>query len=103
MKKTHLHEPCSVNHPPSTGPIAAVIDVKPDHVPIALPRSACEKLALISVRLPGTSKAPPIPCRLLATISCPMLGDTPLQAEPAQNTATPAAKTLRRSYRSPRD
>src|SRR5882672_4083033 len=29
MKNTDLH------HPPSKGPIAAVIDVKPDHVPIA--------------------------------------------------------------------
>jgi hypothetical protein len=29
---------CSMNHPPSTGPVAAVIAVKPDHVPIAAAR-----------------------------------------------------------------
>src|ERR1700681_2964767 len=47
MKNTHLHEPCSMNHPPSTGPMAAVIEVKPDHVPIARPRAFSGKLALI--------------------------------------------------------
>jgi hypothetical protein len=43
-ENTNLQERCSVNHPPSTGPIAAVIDVKPDQVPIARPRSACERI-----------------------------------------------------------
>ncbi len=37
MKNTHLHEPCWTNHPPSTGPIAAVIDgeagPRPDRAP----------------------------------------------------------------------
>ena len=61
MKNTHLHEPCSMNHPPSTGPMAAVIEVNPDHVPIARPRSFSEKPALISAKLPGTSSAPPMP------------------------------------------
>ena len=70
-----------MNHPPSTGPIAAVIDVKPDQVPIARPRSFSGKFALISARLPGTSSAPPIPWRPLATISCRMLGASPHQAE----------------------
>jgi hypothetical protein len=36
-----------VNHPPSTGPIAAVMEVNPDHVPIARPRSLRGKEALI--------------------------------------------------------
>ena len=50
-----------MNHPPSTGPTDAVMEVKPDHVPIARPRSSSEKLALISARLPGISNAPPNP------------------------------------------
>jgi hypothetical protein len=58
MKKAHLHEACSMSHPPSTGPIAAVIEVNPDHVPIARPRVCSEKLALIRARLPGISSAP---------------------------------------------
>src|SRR6202030_3733528 len=70
MKNTHLHEPRSVNHPPRTGPMAAVIDVNPDHVPMARPLSASEKLALINARLPGTSRAPPIPWRPRASMSC---------------------------------
>ena len=74
MKNTHLHEPCSVNHPPSTGPMAAVIDVKPDHVPMARPRCSWEKLALIRARLPGTSSAPPIPWRPSGNDQLPDVG-----------------------------
>ena len=47
--------------PPSTGPIAVVIAEKPDQAPIARPRSAPEKFALINARLPGVASAPPIP------------------------------------------
>jgi hypothetical protein len=36
MKNTQRQDACCTNHPPSSGPIAAVIDVKPDHVPMAL-------------------------------------------------------------------
>ena len=39
MKKTARQEKCSINHPPSTGPIAAVMAVNPDQVPMARPRS----------------------------------------------------------------
>src|SRR5580693_1048717 len=103
MKNTHRHEPYSTNHPPSTGPMAAVIAVNPDHVPIARPRSFSEKLALIRARLPGTNSAPPIPWRPLATMSCRMLGASPHQAEAAEKRTTPTAKILRRPYWSPRD
>src|SRR5207253_11486562 len=103
MKNTHLHDPCSTNHPPSTGPMAAVIEVNPDHVPIARPRSFSEKLALIRARLPGTSSAPPIPWNPLATIRCRILGASPHHAEAAVKSTTPAAKILRRPYRSPKD
>ncbi len=83
--------------------MAAVIEVNPDHVPIARPRSFSEKLALIRARLPGTSNAPPIPWTALATINCPMFGASPHQAEASEKIATPAAKTFRRPYRSPKD
>ena len=43
MKKTQRQEKCCTSHPPSTGPMAAVIPVKPDHVPIALPRWSAGK------------------------------------------------------------
>ena len=39
MKKMARHEMCSISQPPRTGPTAAVMAVKADHVPIACPRS----------------------------------------------------------------
>ena len=61
-KNTARQLMCSINQPPVTGPIAAVIAVKPDQVPIARPRSASAKVALMMARLPGTRKAAPSPC-----------------------------------------
>ena len=58
MKNTHLHEPCSMNHPPSTGPIAAVIDVNPDHVPIARPRSLLRKIGADQGQAAGDKQRP---------------------------------------------
>jgi hypothetical protein len=46
MKNARRQEPCSTNQPPSTGPIALVIAVKPDHVPIARPRLLSSKNVL---------------------------------------------------------
>ena len=51
-----------------------MIEVKPDHVPIARPRSFSGKLALMRARLPGTSSAPPIPWRPLRSNKLPDVG-----------------------------
>ncbi len=69
MKNTARHETCSINQPPITGPIAVVIAPKPDHVPIARPRSCSGNELLMIARLPGTSSAAPNPCTARATIS----------------------------------
>src|SRR5205807_9710391 len=61
IKNTHRHEACCTSQPPRTGPIAVVIAVKPDHVPIACPRLFSSKAVLIIARLPGTSNAAPTP------------------------------------------
>ena len=61
MKKAQRHDACSISHPPITGPIAVVIALKPDHVPIALPRDFSSKQALIIDKLPGVRNAAPIP------------------------------------------
>ena len=58
IKNTHLQETCSVNHPPSTGPMAAVIDVKPDHVPMARPRSFSEKIRADQSQAAGDKQRP---------------------------------------------
>jgi hypothetical protein len=46
-------------NPPASGSIAFVMAQKPDQVLIAEPRSRSGSDALISIRLPRTSKAPP--------------------------------------------
>ena len=69
MKNTQRQEPCSIRKPPRTGPTAAVIEVKPDHVPIARPRSPWRNDAPMMARLPGTSNAAPIPCSPRARIN----------------------------------
>src|SRR5580658_3317594 len=103
IKKTHRHDACCTSQPPRTGPIAVVMDVKPDQVPMARPRSPLGNDTLIRARLPGTRSAPPTPCRQRAAMSCPMLGAKPHHTDAAANRMTPPAKTLRRLKRSPRD
>src|ERR1700722_5593200 len=101
MKNAHRHEACCTNHPPRTGPIAAVIAVKPDHVPIARPRSVPGNEALITARLPGISSAAPIPCTARVNISQLIDGETPQPPDASANRTTPQTKTLRRPYKSP--
>src|SRR5207237_10037804 len=60
-KNTQRHEACCVRKPPSTGPIAAVIEVNPDHIPIAFPSSSLEYETVTNAKLEGTNKAPPAP------------------------------------------
>src|SRR5665213_2046964 len=85
MKNAHLQDACCTSQPPNTGPIAAVMDVKPDQVPIARPLSASEKLTLISAKLPGTSSAPPIPCTPRAITNGHTPGASPHHADAAQH------------------
>jgi len=102
MKNTHRQEPCCVNHPPRTGPVAAVMEVNQDQVPIARPRSPSEKLALIRARLPGTSNAPPTPVRLCDNQPSNVGRPARNMVEAAEKSATPIANTVRRPYMSPR-
>ena len=59
----------------------------PDQVPMARPR--CSELveALIIARLPGTSKAAPMPCTARARISESTVGERPPQMEERVKTA----------------
>src|SRR5215475_280010 len=96
MKKTQRHEACSINQPPRTGPIAAVIDVKPDQVPMARPRSFSANDALMIARLPGTSSAAPIPWIARARISPLMVSARPQAADAVAKTMAPIAYIRRR-------
>ena len=62
-KNTARQLRCSTSQPPLTGPIAVVIALNPDQVPIAAPRSASSNVALMIARLPGTRNAAPMPTR----------------------------------------
>src|SRR5262249_9454211 len=96
MKKTQRQEACSTIQPPRTGPSAAVIAVKPDQVPIARPLSLSGNEALISARLPGTSKAAPAPCTLRAAINHEIDGASPHAAEANAKSRTPRMKIFAR-------
>jgi len=73
-----------------------LIEVKPDHVPIALPRSWLENETPISARLFGTSSAPPSPCRPRAAMSSATLRARPHQIEAIAKRITPITNILRR-------
>src|SRR5438046_4383228 len=85
MKNTARHEICSINQPPITGPTAVVIALKPDHVPIARPRSFCGNELLMIARLPGTRSAAPSPCAARAEISWAVVGARPHHADANAN------------------
>ena len=100
-RKAQRHEKWSTRKPPTTGPIAAVMPLNADQVPIARPRSASGKLAPSSARLPGTSSAAPMPCSARAAINCPVSCAAAQAADVATNTATPSRNTRLRPKRSP--
>ena len=93
MKNAARQLTCWISHPPITGPSAVVMDVNPDQVPIARPRSASLKVALMMARLPGTRNAAPIPCSARAMMS--MRGDVakPQRIDAAVNATTPKRNT----------
>ncbi len=95
IKKTQRQEAYCTNQPPNTGPTAAVIAVKPDHVPMAFPRCLASKDALMMARLPGTRRAPPIPWTARAIISEVVLGESPHHTEATAKITTPMAKMRR--------
>ncbi len=103
IKNAHRHDKCSMSHPPRTGPMAVVIAVAPDHVPIARPRSLSPNDALIRARLPGTRNAAPTPWIARAAINCWTLAARPQATDAIANTATPSRNILRRPNRSPID
>src|SRR5258708_6601408 len=84
MKNAQRQDACSTSQPPRTGPIAAVIAVNPDQVPIACPRLFSSNDALIIARLPGTRSAAPIPSTILAntTTQIPKTAATPPKPPP---------------------
>src|SRR6266566_2168890 len=86
-KKTQRQEAYWTNTPPSTGPTTVVSAENPDQVPKARPRCSLLKEALIIARLPGTSRAAPIPCTARARISDSTVGESPHQMEDRVKTA----------------
>src|SRR5712692_11798144 len=77
MKKIHRQLMAVVRYPPTTGPIAVITPPRPDQAPIAAERSSGWKVVSMIARLPGVSRAAPIPWSALATISAGALGAMP--------------------------
>jgi hypothetical protein len=69
---------------------------RPDHAPTARPRSSGVKLAESRARLPGTSRAPPMPWTARARISRPRVGASPHKAEAALKATSPTSNSRRR-------
>ncbi len=90
MTNTHRHDACCASHPPSTGPIAPIIEPKPDHVPIARPRSVPVNVALISASDSGIAHAAPIPCTHRAAIKACTSPANAHAADASANTVRPA-------------
>ena len=85
------------------GPAAVATPPRPDHAPIARGRSAGRNDAWMMARLPGVSRAPPIPWTTRATMRNPALGAMPQSAEATANHAMPSENMRRRPKRSPSD
>ena len=102
MKKIQRQPPVSTIAPPISGAAAVAIAEKADQVPIALPRRPGSKQLVMIARLPGTSSAPPTPCRIRAASSMSSDVARPHHKEASANTAVPIANTRRRPNRSPK-
>ena len=96
MKNTSRQDTASISHPPRNGPMAVATPPRPDHAPMAAIRSSSANDACRMARLPGTSSAPPTPCRARAAISTPTFGATPHSSDAAANHTVPMTNTFRR-------
>ena len=74
MTNTSRHETESMSQPPRKGPNAVAMPPRPDHAPIARPRSPGRNDADTMARLLGTTSAAATPWRQRAAISEPMSG-----------------------------
>ena len=86
----------SISQPPTSGPTAAATPPSADQAPIARPRSSGWKLASMIARLPGVSRAPPMPWITRAAIRTSMFGATAQRADAPTNQITPRLKIRRR-------
>jgi hypothetical protein len=82
-----------VNHPPSTGPIAAVIDGEAGPRPDSAAALLLGKISADQSQAAGDQQRPAYSLEPLATISCRMLGASPHQAEATEKSATPARRS----------
>ena len=73
----------------------------PDQAPIARARLAGRKLASMIARLPGVSRAPPIPCSSRAAIRTSALGATAQSSEAAVKTPASYQSTLVANLKTP--
>ena len=88
--KMKRQETVSRISPPASGPITVEIPDHAVHVPIALPRSRSEKVAVMIPSVAGTRSAPVTPCSPRARISSVAVGAAAHNSEVTPNPMTPS-------------
>ena len=94
MTNTSRHDTESMSQPPRNGPRAVAMAARPDHAPMARPRSPGRNDADTMARLLGTTSAAATPCRQRAAISEPMSGAIAHTSDVTANATTPMREDL---------
>jgi hypothetical protein len=100
MKKIQFQLACSVNRPPTSGPIASARADTPAQIPIAAPRCSGGKVAVMIESVAGFIKAAPTPWTIRAPISTSPLPAMPQARDEIVKIARPTTKMKRRPSRS---
>jgi hypothetical protein len=100
--KIHCQPRPSTSTPPASGPNSVATPAVVPHTLIATPRRSAGKMRVIVDRVCGVSIAAPTPCTTRATISMPIVCDSPHHSDAAVNTASPIRYRFFGPYRSPR-
>ncbi len=103
ITNTNRHDTESMSHPPRKGPTAVATPPRPDHAPMARPRSSGWNDADTIARLLGTTSAAAMPWTQRAAIRDPVSGATAHTSDVAAKAPRPTTKIRRRPYRSPSD
>lgn len=100
MPNAHRHENAVVNHPPRSGPTAAMPPMVDPQTAKAMPRSRPRKVALMSDSVVGRIIAPPTPWTRRAAIRRSPVGARAAATEDRTNSTTPMSMMRRLPKRS---
>ena len=96
IKNAARQDTVSTRTPPTNGPTMLVAEDAAAQTPIACPRSAPSKVAVMIASEPGTRSAAVAPCKTRKTISSSIVGASPQRAEQMPKPTRPVANIRRR-------